>query len=99
MNVSQYELSAEDPIYYIIFIGQWIYLNEKVVNAMFYYTITGCTFRLELAQSLVEAAVSPTTTPLTTFSEDSSAIGELVIDDLHPVQIINLRKQKIFDLV
>lgn len=64
------------------------------MNVMFYYTITGDTFRLELAQSLVEAAVSPTTTPLTTFSEDSTATGELVIDDLHPVQSISLRKIK-----
>jgi len=54
---------------------------------MFCYTITGGTFRLVLPQSLVEAVVSPTISPLTTFSDESPPTGELVIDDLHPVQM------------
>jgi len=50
------------------------------------YCIRKCdTFRLEAPQSLVEAVASPTIIPLTTFSEETPAIGELVIDDLHSV--------------
>lgn len=52
-------------------------------DVVLYHIIRGGTFRLELAQSLVEALVSPTITPLTTFSEERPATGELEIDDLH----------------
>jgi len=49
------------------------------------YIRRGVTFRLEAPQSLVEVVASPTIIPLTTFSEETPAIGELVIDDLHSI--------------
>jgi hypothetical protein len=54
---------------------------------IFYYVVLGGTFTLVLPQSLADAVVSPTITPLTIFSEESPAVGELVIDNLHRVQI------------
>jgi hypothetical protein len=57
------------------------------MNMIFYYVVLGGTFTLVLPQSLADAVVSPTITPLTTFSEESPAVGELVIDNLHRVQI------------
>jgi len=52
-----------------------------------WYIRSGVTFRLEAPQSLVEAVASPTIIPLTTFSEETPAIGELMIDDLRSILI------------
>ena len=49
--------------------------------------LIGGTLRLEIPKSVVEGVVSITVTPLIIFSEESPATGELVIDDLHSVEI------------